>query len=308
MARIRSIHPAINEDETLVNVSDSAERLFTRLWTYLDDEGRGKDNTRLIKAAIYPLHDHKTPDVIDRDLWELVDHGLLLRYEADGVNVIAAKPKAWANYQKPKHRTDSKLPGPPENYTPPTPPPDEDRGRTPPALAPSYPETGNNLPETFHGEGEGVGEGEGGERETRDAPDRPGQLTPAPTNGRTPTARVHVLPTPANRHPNRPPTGQYPSDFEAWWSLYPRKQAKRRAFDAWKQARGQASWDELMTGLHRSIHAWQTEGISPRYVPYPEAWLRDRRWEDEPDTPLAQRAEPKAFDGIRRVIEKRAAP
>src|SRR5262245_14354807 len=105
MARIRSVHPDICVDDVLAEVSARAERTFVRLWTHLDDEGRCVDNPKLVKAALYPLHDDMTAGEVDRDLEELVAHGLLLRYEVDGRKVIAAKNQAWHDRQKPKHPT-----------------------------------------------------------------------------------------------------------------------------------------------------------------------------------------------------------
>lgn len=109
MARIRSVHFAICEDETLATITAEAERTFVRLWTHLDDEGRCLDNPRLIRAAIYPLHDVSDADV-DDDLAELASAGLVIRYEVDGKHYLSAKPASWAEWQKPRHKYPSKHP------------------------------------------------------------------------------------------------------------------------------------------------------------------------------------------------------
>ena len=175
MPRIRSVHPDICQDEALVDVSARAERTFVRLWTHLDDEGRCIDHPKLIKAALYPLHDDMTAAEVDADLWELVRHGLLMRYEAEGKKVLCAKPAAWKQRQKPKHPTPSKLPAPPDSYTPPPEPQGEDSppgspngGSATPHLPQAFPRSGEDYPESLHGdgvgEGVGVGEGEGESR------------------------------------------------------------------------------------------------------------------------------------------------
>jgi hypothetical protein len=107
MPRIRSVHPAIVEDDVLASVSAYAERTFVRLWTVLDDEGRAKDNPRLLAAQLYPLHDRVD---VERDLAELAAAGLLQRYEVDGRRYLCAKPEAWARYQKPRRKVASNLP------------------------------------------------------------------------------------------------------------------------------------------------------------------------------------------------------
>lgn len=160
MARIRSIHPDITEDESLARVSPYAERTFVRLWTILDDKGRGKDNALLLKAQLYPIDQRMTAERVEKDLAELEAEGLLQRYEVDGKRYLCAKPEAWSRYQKPKHPTPSKLPPPPE---------------LPPSGVRTTPQRGEDYPESLHGDGVGVGEGEGvtpNNRSTRElAPD-----------------------------------------------------------------------------------------------------------------------------------------
>ena len=116
MPRIRSVHPEICEDETLAEVSAYADRTFVRIWTHMDDEGRVVDDARLLKAKLYPLHDSMTAERVEKDLCELAQVGLLQRYEVDGKRYLQAKPKAWARWQNPRRRVQSKLP--------PCPPPD----------------------------------------------------------------------------------------------------------------------------------------------------------------------------------------
>lgn len=114
MAKIRSVHPEICWDDRLAEVSASAERTFVRLWVHLDDEGRHLDEPRVIKGAIYPIHDDvRVADVV-ADLDELANAGLLIRYEVDGRRYLTTKPAAWSRMQKPRWRSDSKLPPPPD--------------------------------------------------------------------------------------------------------------------------------------------------------------------------------------------------
>lgn len=117
MPRIRSVHPDICNDEVLPEISAYAERTWVRLWTQLDDKGRGPDNAKLWAGLLYPLHDDVTPDRVERDLSELEARGLILRYEVDGRRWLCAKPSGWSKYQKPQHPTPSKIPGPPEPLT-----------------------------------------------------------------------------------------------------------------------------------------------------------------------------------------------
>jgi hypothetical protein len=117
MPRIRSVHPDICNDDVLPEVSAYAERTWVRLWTHLDDKGRGTDNAKLWAGLLYPLHDDVTPERVERDLAELEARGLILRYEAEGRRWLCAKPESWAKYQKPQHPTPTKIPPPPDHLT-----------------------------------------------------------------------------------------------------------------------------------------------------------------------------------------------
>lgn len=111
MARIRSVHPDICVSETMAGLCAELERTFVRLWTHCDDEGRCKDNPRLIKAAIYPLHDKVDVAVLDAELDELWAAGILVRYEVAGDRFIQVT--SWSEFQKPQRPTPSKYPPPP---------------------------------------------------------------------------------------------------------------------------------------------------------------------------------------------------
>lgn len=117
MPRIRSVHPELCQDEDLAALDDpSAERTFVRLWTHLDDEGRAVDNPKLLKAALYPLHDSMTAETVNRDLEVLAGVGMILRYERDGKRYLCAKAGPWKTYQKPRHPSPSKYPPPSDDH------------------------------------------------------------------------------------------------------------------------------------------------------------------------------------------------
>lgn len=110
--RIRSVSPDICIDKKLAEMDDArAERTFVRLWTYCDDDGRARAEIRLIKAAIYPLHDSMTPAEVQRDIDLLAHWELVVLYEIDGEPYLHV-PK-FSKWQKPNRKVDSKLPPPP---------------------------------------------------------------------------------------------------------------------------------------------------------------------------------------------------
>lgn len=107
MARIRSVHPDICLSEPMARLSASLERTFVRLWTHCDDYGRCVDNSLLIKAAIYPLHEDVTADKLDDELDDLKDAGLIFRYVVAGRRLIQVR--SWDEYQHPNRPKPSKL-------------------------------------------------------------------------------------------------------------------------------------------------------------------------------------------------------
>lgn len=112
MARIRSVHPELCTDEKMAELPAEVERTFVRLWTHCDDQGRCVDNARLIKAAIYPLHDDMGAYIVDQHLTMLADAGCIVRYEV-GERAYISIP-SWHDWQHPQRPKESKLPPPPD--------------------------------------------------------------------------------------------------------------------------------------------------------------------------------------------------
>ena len=84
MPRIRTIKPDAFRSESLAEVSLSAERTFFGLLTEVDDSGRAKCNYAVLNGALWSLRtDHSARDM-QNDLDELVEAGLVCRYQVDG--------------------------------------------------------------------------------------------------------------------------------------------------------------------------------------------------------------------------------
>lgn len=118
MARIRTIKPEYFTSLTIADLSLHARLTFIGLWTHVDDAGRCVDDSRLIKAAVWPLDDRVSADV-ERDLHELTEASLIVRYTVDERSYIAVR--TWDEHQRINRPTPSKLPAPPP--TPPNGPP-----------------------------------------------------------------------------------------------------------------------------------------------------------------------------------------
>lgn len=81
--RIRSIKPEFWKSEDISELSWETRFIFIGLWSYVEDEGAGRDNIRLITAELFPLE----PDLIEaserveKAMAELESKGRIVRYE-----------------------------------------------------------------------------------------------------------------------------------------------------------------------------------------------------------------------------------
>lgn len=73
------------------------------------------------------------------------------------------------------------------------------------------------------------------------------------------------------------------ADWDEFWKLYPKKQAKPTAQKAWVAARKKSPAADIIAGLQRWLPTYASRDT--RYVPQPSRWLNEERWNDEPDPP-----------------------
>lgn len=108
MARIRSIKPEIRRSRTVCSWPYPVRWTFAGLPGYLDDEGRGLDDVRLIKAELYPLDDDMTVRKLEQHLIAIGTNGPLCRYEVDGEKYMHVT--SWAEHQRVNRPTPSRIP------------------------------------------------------------------------------------------------------------------------------------------------------------------------------------------------------
>lgn len=114
MARIRSIKPGFCSSEAIAALSIPCRLHFAMLWTYCDDHGRGADNPRVIKGALWPLDDDVTAETIEAWQDELEAKGRLVRYVSGGKRYFVVVN--WFEHQKPNRRLKAQHPDPPEQF------------------------------------------------------------------------------------------------------------------------------------------------------------------------------------------------
>ena len=166
MARIRSIKPEFFTSLTIADLELSTRLTFIGLWTYVDDNGVGLADPRLIRAAIWPLEE--APDILQRtreDLQSLHAARLVTLYEASGKALLAVSN--WSEHQKVSHPRKPRFPRPEQVRNADETPSDQDSFE-PPEGSGEAPEDFQSTPETLRPE-QGAGSREQGAGNRGDA-------------------------------------------------------------------------------------------------------------------------------------------
>lgn len=100
MARIRTVKPEFWKSETIATLSIRTRLTFIALWNFVDDNGVGRDNDRLITSEIFPLEDDPVDALaqVRRSLDELAAKGRITRYTNDGRRYLHITN--WSEHQK----------------------------------------------------------------------------------------------------------------------------------------------------------------------------------------------------------------
>jgi hypothetical protein len=98
MARARNIKPGFFTNEDLAECTPWARLCFAGLWTLADREGRLEDRPKRIKGQLFALDSIEVEPL----LGELVKHGFILRYAANGSGFIQIL--AFSKHQTPHHK------------------------------------------------------------------------------------------------------------------------------------------------------------------------------------------------------------
>lgn len=111
MARIRTIKPEVCTSRVVAKMTLRAQLLWERMWMFCDDDGRMDYHPSILKGQAFPLVEEMTADVIDSCIKELEEHRLIIIYDVGERTYIQVR--SWAEHQRIKNPTESKLPPPP---------------------------------------------------------------------------------------------------------------------------------------------------------------------------------------------------
>lgn len=263
MARIRTIKPEFFKSLTLAKVSRSARLTFIGLWTYVDDNGVGLDNDRLIAAELYALDEDPLEAFrsVAEDLASLSAVGVITRYEAGGRHYLFITN--WVEHQKISHPGKPRFPRPSQVPAPPVTSTDGDAPEGLPNSSGAAPED-DRQPSALSRE-QGAGSKEQGDTRSADAE------TQETSNGKR----------------RRKPAGYVAPRFEEFYAAYPRKKSPADAEAAWTKAVDTIGADPAVIIEAARLFAMSNKTKDPDFLPYPATWLNRRQWEDEPDRPPA---------------------
>ena len=250
--RIRSIKPDFWRSQDISCLKDWNVRfIFIGLWSYVDDNGVGKDRVSLIAADLFADDLERDPREtfarVSEALATLSEAGRIVRYTVDGTDYLEIVN--WSKHQRIDKPNKERYPASTSGDA---------------VIRESVATSSRDIRET-----PAPGTEEQGNRGTEDITDLPDP------DGSSETAIDRI--TEAD-FPNTF-TALYPDAFEQWWEYYPRKAGKRKAFGAWKSARKRATAEELIEGARRYAEDPNRED---KYTKYPEGWLNRDGWLDEP--------------------------
>lgn len=111
MPRIRSIKPEFWKSETIAAFDPETRLTFIGLWSYVDDNGVGRFNDKLITAELYPLDDPREALArVQRSLASLVEADRVVIYETLGKLWIYVT--TWDEHQKVDRPNKARYPRP----------------------------------------------------------------------------------------------------------------------------------------------------------------------------------------------------
>lgn len=126
--------------------------------------------------------------------------------------------------------------------------------------------------------------GNSDDRPTTTSEDQPANHDDQPANDARPTghslAGQELLGNRQKEPPDSSPT------FDAFWAVYRRHEEKPDARRAWNLAIKKATPEVIIAGAVRYMADPNREA---KFTPYPAKWLKNERWDDDPQPPLVRK-------------------
>ena len=275
MARIRSVHPSLWTDESFVSVSPLARLFLIGLWNEADDNGIFQWKPITLKMRLLPGDGADATSLLE----ELEGTGAIMRYEVDGKSFGAVRN--FRKFQRPER------PKPVHPITP-------EIAQFVALDAKSHTCSKKNPGSV--GDKAPRKQGQGSERKVNeqcqfDAQTPNEQCSSIETQGPMEWCKGKVISSLRSDIPPNPYRDERPdrsSEFDEFWSAYPRHVGKDAARKAHTKARTKATQAEIMLGLSRQVAVWpDRKSDRAQFIPYPASWLNSGGWQDDPNASAA---------------------
>jgi hypothetical protein len=110
MAEDRMMRASLRSSEVVNSWPIPLRFFWTQLWGYCDSWGRGRYDTRLIKADAFPLDDEVDAEMVGRWMQALEMSGVIVRYEVSARLYFFAP--GWDDSQSIRYKKKSDIPEP----------------------------------------------------------------------------------------------------------------------------------------------------------------------------------------------------
>lgn len=90
--------------------------------------------------------------------------------------------------------------------------------------------------------------------------------------------------------PSKADSKKSENEFAEWYSVYPRKESRKKAIQAFVKALKVIPFENLM--IFTKSYAKSVEGKDKQFIPYPASWLNAERWNDLQDLSTPQTVTP----------------
>ena len=236
--RIRNVKPGFYRSDDIDALTWEQRFLFIALFSYVDDNGVGRDREADICADLFAgdfsVEPGETLGRVRQCLLALVRQGLVVRYEVEGKRYLFIT--GWDDHQYVKNPNPVRYPRPDK------------------ALLQASVEAGEKM--------------------GRDGVDAEDSL-PTVVGSRSLVVGSGLLVV-----GNPQPDPIKPNEFDAFWTVYPRKVGKGDAIKAYAKARRKASAESILSSVALLERAY--DGQPKTFIPHPATWLNAERWTDEP--------------------------
>lgn len=111
------------------------------------------------------------------------------------------------------------------------------------------------------------------------APDSGGDVAPISLRDDRPESLTRTRPDPNPTTKTSSARADIDADFEAWYTAYPRKEARGSAVKAYRTARKKTDAATLLQAVRVQTPKLRASG--DKFVPLPASWLNGERWLDE---------------------------